>query len=314
MTKGAGLAVRTPFAYSARCLVAHREYATAVRWFPPLEGMLLKTPLRRSDFNQNVGYVRAAMVNRMTYKDRVYFGTQQTVSDDIHAAYGVRLCTRTIRRVQSHLVATGEWKRDPDFRIKGKKLRTTAWRCAHGVLRKPKCPTTETSFPKNSKTYNTYGVGVERLKRVCEKNKRRRRGVGEVVPIGVALPLFENDTPARRNTAPGQALWAAVVAALPVPLPRSVIAVAVKHGSAALYDGVDPAVVLAGCLAALRQGKQRFASEIIADIALAVAGERMSSHQYRRELDNVQAKSNPVLQRISEVMSQIQADKEARKR
>jgi hypothetical protein len=248
------------------------------------------------------------MVNRMTYRDRVYFGTQQTVSDDVHAAYGVRLCTRTIRRIQSHLVATGEWRRDPDFRIKGKKLRTTAWRCAAGVRRKPKCPTTETSFPE-TKPFNTYGVGARGRQRCWGRKQQWRRIVGEV------LPLFEDETPIRTNVTPGQALFVAIMHELnEVTLPRSVIAVAVKHGSAALDDGVDPAVVLAGCMAAIHQGKQRYTSEIIADIALAVAGRRMNAHQYRRELDNVQAKSNPVLQRISEVMSQIQVDKEARKR
>jgi hypothetical protein len=262
----------------------------------------------RQDLERNLQSVRQALADRMVYSDRVCFAAATTLAADT----GLHPCT--VRRALVRLQANGVIERVYGFTCKGRKVRSNVWRFCVGVLRLPKCATTETSFPKNSKTYNTYGVGVERLKRVCEKSKRRRRGVGEVVPIGVALPLFENDTPARRNTAPGQALWAAVVAALPVPLPRSVIAVAVKHGSAALYDGVDPAVVLAGCLAALRQGKQRFASEIIADIALAVAGERMSSHQYRRELDNVQAKSNPVLQRISEVMSQIQVDKEARKR
>lgn len=242
----------------------------------------------------------------MIYSDRVCFAAAATLAADT----GLHPCT--VRRALSRLQAAGVIERVHGFTVKGKKVRSCAWRFCIGVLRKPKCATTETSFPKTSKTYDTYGVGAERLKRVCEKSKRRRAGVGEVVPI--ALPLFENDTPARRNTAPAQALWAAIVDGLPVALPRSVIAVAVKHGGAALYDGVDPAVVLAGCLAALRQGKQRYTSEIIADIALAVAGERMSSHQYRRELDNVQAKSNPVLQRISEIMEQIQADKEARKR
>ena len=260
----------------------------------------------RQDLERNLQSVRQALADRMIYSDRVCFAAATTLAADT----GLHPCT--VRRALTRLQTNGVIERVHDFTVKGRKVRSNVWRFCVGVLRKPKCATTETSFPKTSRTYNTYGVGADRLRRVCEKSKRRREGVGEVVPI--ALPLFENDTPAQRNTAPGQALYAAIMDGLPVALPRSVITVAVKHGSAALYDGVDPAVVLAGCLAAIRQGKQRYTSEIIADIALAVAGERMNTHQYRRELDNVQAASNPVLQRISEIMGQIQTDKETGKR
>ncbi len=103
--------------------------------------------------------------------------------------------------------------------------------------------------------------------------------MGEVVPI--------SDT-AIRKTTPGQALYAAIhdtFAADGVTLPPRAVATAAKQGRDALEAGVDPNLVLEGCVAALRQGKQRFTSEIISDVVLAVAGLRMTPREYGQKLD-----------------------------
>ena len=111
--------------------------------------------------------------------------------------------------------------------------------------------------------------------------------MGEVVRIDGAV---------QTNATPGQALFAAVVdelAVAGVTLPRSVISTAVSHGKTALADGVEPEVVLLGCLAALRQGKGRYAHEIIADMALAKAGRQMTPQEYRHFLVLENRKNNP---------------------
>lgn len=99
--------------------------------------------------------------------------------------------------------------------------------------------------------------------------------MGEIVPIG------------GKRLTPGQDLFAAIVdslAADELALPRSTIAVAVKHGVAALRDGVDPQSVLAGCLAALLQNKGRYAADYITDMALLRAGKHMSREEYNERL------------------------------
>lgn len=100
--------------------------------------------------------------------------------------------------------------------------------------------------------------------------------MGEVVPIG--------GVPART---PGQDLFGAVMDSLDasgIRLPRATIAVAVRHGAAALKDGVDPQAVLAGCLAALLQNKGRYAADFITDMALLKAGRHMSRDEYAAEI------------------------------
>lgn len=110
--------------------------------------------------------------------------------------------------------------------------------------------------------------------------------------MGELIPLF--DMPAApKEEAAGQVLFALVIEqldAVDVTLPRSVVAVAVRHGVAALADGVEPEVVLAGCIVALRQNKARYCHEIIADIVLAKAGQRIERHEYENELRAAAAK------------------------
>jgi len=94
--------------------------------------------------------------------------------------------------------------------------------------------------------------------------------MGEVVAITGGVPEKPNATP-------GQTLFGAIVdyfteGPAPTVLPRSVIAVAVRHGCQALEDGCDPDVVLAGCLQALREGKGRFALDYIAEMAVVKTG------------------------------------------
>ena len=102
--------------------------------------------------------------------------------------------------------------------------------------------------------------------------------------------------PATRS--PGQQLFAAIVDALEVRLPPSLIAVAVRNGKPSLDAGVEPRIVLLGCLISVRRGHPELAARIIGDIVLAEAGQLVSGYEYRRELNALQAASNPAMQRI----------------
>lgn len=113
--------------------------------------------------------------------------------------------------------------------------------------------------------------------------------MGEVVPVS-------QEHPERKGPTPGQALFAAIVdefAAKGATLPRSAVAVAAKHGAAALDDGVEPDVVLAGCLAALRAGKGRFAQDFIAEMAVVKADLHLSDREYRAQIEAHKARTNP---------------------
>ncbi len=121
--------------------------------------------------------------------------------------------------------------------------------------------------------------------------------MGEVVPIG--------GTPEKKPPTAGQALFAAIVdefEAVGVRLPRAVVAVAAKKGSEALADGVSPEVVLAGCVAAIRQGKQRYTTEIISDIAVSNMGMYQTPQQHRNELVRHSQRNDSTLQRMIGVM------------
>lgn len=121
--------------------------------------------------------------------------------------------------------------------------------------------------------------------------------MGEVVPI--------NDTVTDRNTTPGQALFSAIVndfADKGVTLPRGSIAVAAKHGAAALADGVPPDAVLAGCIAALRAGKGRFALDYIAEMAVVKANLHLSDREYRNLIEGHKSAVDPAKQRQREMI------------
>lgn len=125
--------------------------------------------------------------------------------------------------------------------------------------------------------------------------------MGEVVSIG-AQP------PEKSNAAAGQVLFAAIIdqfSADGVKIPRVQIAIAVKHGAAALRDEIDPRIVLAGCVTSLRRGRPELASRIILDISLAAAGQLMNIHEYNRELKRISTESNPVQKRFADAMRAI---------
>lgn len=123
--------------------------------------------------------------------------------------------------------------------------------------------------------------------------------MGEVV-------RFDGGLPDKPNATVGQALFTAIVDELDAMgvgiLPRALIAIAASHGRRALDDGVQPEIVLAGCLAALRQGKPQFAAHIIGDLCLARAGALMTPAEYRHYLHLESRQNNPAVSAVREAM------------
>lgn len=122
--------------------------------------------------------------------------------------------------------------------------------------------------------------------------------MGELVPINP-------DHPERKGPTPGQALFTAIVddfAAKGATLPRASVATAARHGAAALADGVPPDVVLAGCLAALRAGKGRFAHDYIAEMAVVKADLHLSDREYRNTIEGYKNATDPAKQRQREMI------------
>jgi hypothetical protein len=122
--------------------------------------------------------------------------------------------------------------------------------------------------------------------------------MGEVVAI-------DGGVPEKKPPTAGQALFAAIVDEFDrfgARLPRAVVAVAAKKGAEALADGVEPRIVLAGCIAAIQQGKQRFTTEIIADIAVADIGMYRTATQHRGELVQHSQSNDSTMQRMLGMM------------
>lgn len=124
--------------------------------------------------------------------------------------------------------------------------------------------------------------------------------MGDVVPIhGEELParLFEiAPVPDIACEALGQQLFADMVnemAAAGAVIPKSVIAVAARHGKAALEDGCEQDVVLAGCLLALKQGKGRYAQDYISEMALVKAGLHLSKREYEQQIARYKKETSP---------------------
>jgi hypothetical protein len=112
----------------------------------------------------------------------------------------------------------------------------------------------------------------------------------------------------RSGPTPGQALFAAIMdqlATLDVILPRKLIAKAAFHGAAALEDGVEPEVVLVGCILSIRRGAPQYATEIIGDFACAKAGARISRQEYEEDLDRLSRSQNPAVKRFREVTDKL---------
>jgi len=123
--------------------------------------------------------------------------------------------------------------------------------------------------------------------------------MGEVV-------AFDGGTPDRPNATIGQALFTAIVdelraAGLPA-LPPRLIATAAKQGRVAIEAGVEPEVVLVGCIMAIRQGKSRYTTDIIGDVALMRAGLLLTPQEYRHHLQIESRKNNPAVASVREAM------------
>lgn len=123
--------------------------------------------------------------------------------------------------------------------------------------------------------------------------------MGEVVEFSGGLP----DKP---NATVGQALFTAIIDELSEQgigaIPRSLVSTAVRHGKAALEDGVQPEIVLVGCLTALRQGKPHYTAHIIGDLCLAKAGALMTPAEYRHFLSLENRKNNDAVASVREAM------------
>lgn len=126
--------------------------------------------------------------------------------------------------------------------------------------------------------------------------------MGEVVPIGAS--------PEKPNATVGQALFSAVMDELTAQgveaIPRTLVATSVRHGTAALNDGVQPEIVLAGCLTALAQGKPQFTAHIIGDICFAKAGMAMTPAEYRQLLALENRRNNEAVNSVRTAVAQQQ--------
>lgn len=121
---------------------------------------------------------------------------------------------------------------------------------------------------------------------------------------------FNAGTPGRPNATPSQALFNAILESFKaegMPIPRAQVAIAVRQGAPSLTDGVEPQIVLSGCVTALRRGKPELASKIILDISLAISGLAMNTHEYNRELARITSANDPVQQRFKAAMAEINA-------
>ncbi len=120
------------------------------------------------------------------------------------------------------------------------------------------------------------------------------------------LVRFDGGLPHKPNATVGQALFAAIIDELQEMgvgmIPRALVATAAKHGRAAVDDGVQPEIVLAGCLTALAQGKPQFTAHIIGDICFARAGAAMTPKDYRIFLQLESRNNNDAVARVREAI------------
>lgn len=133
--------------------------------------------------------------------------------------------------------------------------------------------------------------------------------MGDLVPIGEGRSA-QPTPPEGHPTLNGQTLFGAIVdefAAAGVTLPRTTIAVAARHGASALKDGVEPEIVLAGCLVALRQGKGRYTQDYIAELAVVKAGQHLSTLEYQRQLERHKFESAP-LSRVERIQQGLEKE------
>lgn len=134
--------------------------------------------------------------------------------------------------------------------------------------------------------------------------------MGGVVPIG-------GGELAKPNVSVGQALFAAVIDQLTAmgvdQVPRRPVTIAVKQGKEAIEDGVEPEIVLVGCVLAIQKGTPQYTTHVILDCVLAKAGKKISSTQYQDSLNSVSRSQNPAVQRFRQVTEEIRAREEKKK-
>jgi len=236
------------------------------------------------------------MVKQARLRDRLYFASDST------AAKALGCSRHTIIRARARLEAAGRIERC-GWRVMHRK-RIAAYRFPPGVKRLSATQRSSTNCRKASNPGSSpreeqphYVRLTRNTRRTWHRRRTWRRMMGEVVPI--------SGTPERKPPTAGQALFTAIVDTLNgdgIRLPRSIIAIAAKQGAEALEDGIEPDVVLSGCLLALQQGKSRYTAHIIADIALHKAGAFKNREDYRRALAQYKQDNDPVMQQMLNIM------------
>lgn len=131
--------------------------------------------------------------------------------------------------------------------------------------------------------------------------------MGEVVQ-------FDGGIPEKPNVAVGQALFAAIMDQLEAMgvgmIPRRLISIASSQGRDALDDGVDPEMVLVGCVMAIQKGTPQYTTHIIGDCVLTKAGAKLSNTQYNDALNSVSRAQQPAVQRFRAVAEAIEKRKQ----
>lgn len=233
--------------------------------------------------------LHAYMVDRARFRDRLYFAADATAARDL----GV--CRKTITRARQKLEADGRIVRSP--RRIG---RAVAYEFPLGARRKPR-GVPQRSLSRTSRANNPRYARVGASRQSYGRRRQWRIIMGDIVP------LFDSDAVEKRVT-PGQALYAAVVDELSADglrMTSSIIARVVKTGKAALADGVEPEMVLTGCLLALKRGAPHLADSIINDVVLAKAGAKLSRTEYESMMQTISRSNRPGVQRFREAAAKF---------
>jgi hypothetical protein len=242
------------------------------------------------------------MVEKARFRDRLYFCSDGTAA----AALGVS--RQTILRARARLEKTGRIVRQGKRKIGGCRT-TVVYGFPSGRLRLSGARGTQRLKSRTSK-HRLHFVKSARTPKRDFGRLRKWRSMGDVVPIG-------GGKPEKPNVSPGQALFAAVTDQLTDmgvgQLPRNVIAIAVKQGRDALDDGVEPEMVLIGCVMAIQKSTPQYTSHVIMDCVLAKAGKKMSPTQYNETLNTVSRSQNPAVQRFRQVTEEIRQREEQKK-
>jgi DNA-binding Lrp family transcriptional regulator len=247
------------------------------------------------------------MVERARFRDRLYFCSDSTAAGELG------ISRRTVIRARARLEEAGRIVRQGRRKIGGCKATVVYFLPFESRRRFVRVTQRPSAWKKNKQLHYV------KLARAPKRDYGRmarwrtiRRGlaVGDVVPTS-GVP------PERPNVAVGQALFAAVIDQLTAmgveQVPRRPLTVAVKQGKEALEDGVDPEIVLIGCVMAIQKGTPQYTSHVILDCVLAKAGKKMSPTQYSETLNSVSRSQNPAVQRFRQVTEEIRQREEQKK-